>query len=524
MGYVFSPKDPQCVAGSRVALLAQLLTWAEDPDSAHAFWLSGMAGTGKTAVSRTLCHQLLKRSLLGGSFFCSIKVQDRSDVRNIIPSLARTLADRHPAFGDALADVLESGTAPLVEEMKLSEQYDYLILQPAEAAFRDLEKNIILCSDALDECRDASSLKEFLDTILSKKPGGRLKFFFTSRPEITIKRGVEAPSHSLHRQSLRLHDIEKDIVRADIRLYINHELSKIPELQEEYEGCWPPPEVEKIVERADALFIVAATIVREIGETGDHVARLKECGHTLGPEQSGIDSLYRAILDKALDRLRPQEVKDVHSCLSLLVATRRPLSLTEYEALLDRPASAIRAAFKSLHSVVEVPTDKGDNRAISIYHASFVDFLTGYSTSATETSAGDMRLPAWAVNRREAHSLAFEQCLTLMDSDDHNKGLYFGVSRARTSYQSNEDQQLPRLCSDLAYACTSWGNHILDGLPVSDSSQERIKVFIETKGLYWLEALSAERSVGYSNILWEVSKVHLLISQSEHMLIHWTSA
>lgn len=511
MGYGLSPDDPQCVAGSRVALVARLLAWAEDPASVHAFWLSGMAGTGKTAVSRTLCHQLSNRGLLGASFFCSIKVQNLSDVRNIIPSLAKRLAERYTEFGNALADILESGTTKLVDEMTLSEQYSFLILQPAEMVFRDLDKNIILCADALDECRAPAALKEFLDTILLKKPAARLKFFFTSRPEVAIKQQVESSSHVSHRTSLRLHDIEKDIVRSDIKLYVNHELSQICELRDEYGGNWPPPEVDQIVERADNLFIVAATIVRDIGEAGDPVTRLQACGSTMGPEQRGIDSLYQSILQKALEKLRPQEEKNLHLCLSLLVAARRPLSLPEYEALLDRPASAIRAAFKALHSVVDIPTNKDDNRAVSIYHASFVDFLTGYSTTSSETTAGVAR-PPWAVDRRAAHSMAFERCLTLMESDDPKKGLYFGVSGALTSYQSNEDQNLPWLRSDLAYACMAWGNHAVDGtLPIPDGLQRRVGEFLKAKGLFWLEALSAERNVGYSNILWNVSKVRSLL-------------
>lgn len=359
----------------------------------------------------------------------------------------------------------------------------------------------------MDECKATAALKEFLNTILLKKPGGHLKFFFTSRPEVLIRREVEASYHSSHLQPLRLHDIEKDIVRADIQLYVNQELSKIPELQDEYRECWPPPEVEKIVERSDALFIVAATIVRYIGsQRGEPIARLLACGSSLAPKLCGVDQLYQKILEEAVLDLEPQEKEDLHSCLSLLVAARRPLSLADYAALIDRPVRTISAAFRSLHSVVEIPTNKEDNRSISIYHASFVDFLTGYPIAS---NTGNDR-PQWAVNRREAHSLVLRQCLVLMNSDDRKKGLHFGISGAVTSYRNNDDQLHElKLRSDLAYACTSWGNHVLAAVPVSNSTQETITTFLKAKGLYWLEALSAERSVEYSNILWKVSKVQL---------------
>ncbi|RXW11781.1 hypothetical protein EST38_g14074 [Candolleomyces aberdarensis] len=59
-----------CTPGSRISLLAMLLVWAKDLRSPHLFWLSGLAGTGKTTVSKTFCSQLNNRGLLGASFFC----------------------------------------------------------------------------------------------------------------------------------------------------------------------------------------------------------------------------------------------------------------------------------------------------------------------------------------------------------------------------------------------------------------------------------------------------------------------
>ncbi|KAJ3522450.1 hypothetical protein NMY22_g11886 [Coprinellus aureogranulatus] len=430
-GFEFGNKGQrgQCVPGSRVALLAQLLAWAESKDSNHAFWLDGIAGTGKTAVAETLCSQLSDRGLLGASFFCSIKVQDLSDVHHIIPSLAKTLAATHPTFGDALSNILESQSKNPIGQMTLAQQYDLLILRPAAVAFKDYDKNIILCADALDECRNTTALKDFLESILSKKPAAPIKIFFTSRPELTIKREVEHSTHSSH--MLRLHDIEEDIVRADIELYVSQQLKKVPELKDEYGNSWPPPEVEKIVEQSDGLFIVAATIVRDIcSETGNPVERLRARGRV--PKLSGIYELYWQVMERAIVGLELPEKKDLRACLSLLVVALRPLSLGEYAVLLGRPVSTIQATFKMLHSVVQFPTNRDNGMPISIHHASFVDFLT---------------LPGPAT-RTPGNVNASPLCLRM---------------------------------------------HIM-GEPCT------------WKGLYWLEALSVVNKVGYSSILWELSR------------------
>ncbi|KAJ3523765.1 hypothetical protein NMY22_g11294 [Coprinellus aureogranulatus] len=448
-----------------------------------------MAGTGKTAVSETLCVQLSNRGLLGASFFCSIKVEDLRDVYHIIPSLAKTLAAKYSIFGDALANILQSLDKDPVQQLELSEQYDLLILRPAKAAFEDRDTNIVLCVDALDECKTIAALKEFLKWILSKSPD--------------IKREVELLAPSSHRQTLRLHEIGKDIVSADIALYVSQELKKVPELWDEYGDNWPPQEVEKIVEQSDSLFIVAATMVREIcSENGDPVERLHACSRA--PKLFGVYELYGGILGRAVLGLQPREQQDLCSCLSLLVVALRPLSLAEYATFLGRPVRAIQVAFKKLHSVLQLPATKDDDGPVSIHHASFADFLT--NEAAKPQSSGHVDASSLLlINRQVAHSIAFERCLRLMN--DPEQGVYLGVSGAVTSYRSNGEQAVKlALRSDLAYACTSWGNHALGGLPLSDSLQAMTRNFLEEKGLFWLEALSAEKKVGYSSILWELSR------------------
>lgn len=364
----------------------------------------------------------------------------------------------------------------------------------------------MLCVDGVDRC--GHTLEYFLDAVLLKKPLGPLKILFTSRPAVFARRQVNSPL--AHPELLRLHDIEQDISRADIQLYVGHELCKIPELQEKYGDSWPPPEVERIVEHSDGLFIVATTIVGHISNSrGDPVERFRSSnGIRL---VAGDDQHYQKILDEAMSNLKPWEKEDMCSCLSLLVVAQRPLSIVEYAALLCRPVRDIDVLFRSLHPAVEVPTTDDDNQLVPVYLPYFVDFLTG--RTAVATSIAEDTSARRAVDKREAHTTALERCLLLMDSDDPKRGVHFGVSGALTSYHSNDDQpQKLRLRSDLAYACTSWGNHALKGMPLSEKLQASVKTFLEAKGLYWLEALSAEKNVGYSGILWEISKVGYLVS------------
>ncbi|RXW13412.1 hypothetical protein EST38_g12441, partial [Candolleomyces aberdarensis] len=279
-----------CIPGSRVSLLSLLLVWATDLSSPHLFWLSGLAGTGKTTVSRTFCSQLNNRGLLGASFFCTFKESDKMDVYLIIPTLARILAERRPQFGDALEEILESDdSCRNPTEMELKDQYLKLILLPAEKAFA-ADELLVLGVDALDECNDQDAVGEFIEAIVSRKPTIALKFFLTSRPEVALRESFE--SSTCHGW-LRLHDIEADIVRADILLYLNDRFKSNSRVYNHYRANWPPPEIQTIANVSGTLFIIAATMVSYVATySGDRLKRFQELGQPSANVQlSGIEAL-----------------------------------------------------------------------------------------------------------------------------------------------------------------------------------------------------------------------------------------
>ncbi|KAJ2923405.1 hypothetical protein H1R20_g13687, partial [Candolleomyces eurysporus] len=476
-----------CTPGSRISLLAMLLVWAKDLHSPHLFWLSGLAGTGKTTVSKTFCSQLNNRGLLGASFFCTLKELNKKNVYLIIPTLARILAEERPKFGDALEKILESDRACRnPTKMDLNEQYTRLILQPAERTFA-ADELLVLGIDALDECENKDAVRLFIAAILSQKPTIPLKFFLTSRPEISLR---ESFGTSTHHGWLRLHDIEANIVKADILLYLHSQFKCISRVYNYYQekSNWPPPEIQAIADASGTLFIIAATIVTYVATcSGNSLDRFQELGKPPPKELdkpspnvqlAGIESLYNKILDEAFEDLEQKEADMIHSCLLLLVTAQRPVSVNDYAKLLSTNTLAIREAFKSLHSVVQFPDEGLDNALISIFHASFVDHLT------SEKHQGKK----WAVDRAAAHSATAEACFALM-----NSMLCFGISGAKNSYQSNENQPDPlELASELAYACTAWGNHVLKaGVP--EPLQKQMLEFVKTqKILYWVEALKGK--------------------------------
>ena len=54
---------------SQVALRQEIIRWADDQQGHCIFWLNGMAGTGKSTISRTVAQSFADNGDLGVSFF-----------------------------------------------------------------------------------------------------------------------------------------------------------------------------------------------------------------------------------------------------------------------------------------------------------------------------------------------------------------------------------------------------------------------------------------------------------------------
>ena len=60
-------------------MLDKIDSWAKDFTQSPVFWLSGLAGTGKSTIAQTVSERIFADGQLGASFFCSRDFEDRSD-------------------------------------------------------------------------------------------------------------------------------------------------------------------------------------------------------------------------------------------------------------------------------------------------------------------------------------------------------------------------------------------------------------------------------------------------------------
>lgn len=79
--------EVQCLQGTRTELLQQIMEWAMSASQKSIFWLNGMAGTGKSTISRTVARSLKDRNHLGANFFFKRGEGDRG--KEVLPDISK---------------------------------------------------------------------------------------------------------------------------------------------------------------------------------------------------------------------------------------------------------------------------------------------------------------------------------------------------------------------------------------------------------------------------------------------------
>ena len=157
-----------CMAGTRVKILADLEAWATDDLSSKVYWLVGMAGTGKSTISQTLCEILDGKNMLGASFFCSRGSENARNARLIVPTIAHSLASTLPCIKSEVVKAIKND--PKLAEptyINLVDQFNKLIHDPIQVSVGNAVKTYkIIVIDAVDECTDIRLVSSLIQLIL----------------------------------------------------------------------------------------------------------------------------------------------------------------------------------------------------------------------------------------------------------------------------------------------------------------------------------------------------------------------
>jgi hypothetical protein len=482
-----------CLEGTRVQLLDDIAKWMADTNGKTVYWLTGVAGTGKSTVAKSVVDMASKEKYLVVTFFFSHTSADRRDYRKVVPSLAYQLArdvrlrSHIVAAIDSDNDIAISGTA--IQTKKL-------LLDGLRALSSLPEHRIIIVLDALDECQKDSNhihggdLIPILLTGLKDIPF--VKVFLTSRPEPSIERMFKRKDLQGVTSTLALHrDIEKGMVRADIARYFDHELSKLRDAIPHSPVFPSETDMRLLVERADTLFIYARTVVEYIsdpvGQPDRRLAALMQAKPGLSSQKYGnLDGLYTHILLQANNPSSPSDSvdDDLRSTLVALVLSQQPLTADGLAVIAGIEQDMCHECLRRIFALLDYQHEADE--PVRVMHLSFPDFLS----DPRRCSA----LPGYVVDIAVDHLRIVEHCLKEM-----NDRLRYDICRIEdpslfnTEVVDLESRRKKYIAESLQYACCFWILHWLEHIRTA-GSQARIptglEAFCAQHLLHWIEVLS----------------------------------
>ncbi|KAF7977376.1 hypothetical protein HWV62_3981 [Athelia sp. TMB] len=424
-----------CFNGTRKEVISALMRWKNDINARPMCLLSGSAGRGKSVVSKSVADSCASDKTLAASFFFLRRAGKRGIFRHFITTLAFQLSTFIPEIKDLVARALRED--PSIPTQTLADQLQKLIFGPLAAlsAEKVSGRIFLIVVDALDECHEKETVKEFVGILTSACSSRRLplRWLFTSRWEEHIRQTFLNPSTraQTHAVELESFDAEEDIklfLRARFAIIFEENRQLLCGIQEP----WPSAEdLEDLVEKSSGLFIFASTLANFVGKgKGPPDRRLKsvlQMNH-----DHGLDQLYEEILRNATEFVCFRQV------LSTLMLAYEELSIDVLVSILPLDAQDVIYALISIQSIIRIPSV--NNEPIRLFHLSLRDFLLNKDRS------GDL-----SIDHSLSHGTFATNCMRLL----HEKW----------------DRRYP---TDAAhrYAIEYWPRHLEDSHTVSGVSSE----------------------------------------------------
>ncbi|KAM0438507.1 hypothetical protein ACHAPT_001256 [Fusarium lateritium] len=489
--------DPMCLPKTRVELRQQITTWAEDPGSDTIFWLKGMAGTGKSTISRTIAHSFSQKKLLGASFFFKRGERDRGNASRLFTTIAVQLITRLPEIGPLVIKAIEREQS--LPSSFIKEQFEKLILDPLHELNSNQQQStrvLVFVIDALDECDRVADAQLIIGILARLKSLTviKLKAFVTSRPELLIRLGFSDIQGEYG--DLVLHEIPKPVIERDISEFLRYQLEKArgeynsqSDPKDQLGPGWPSTQAtDALIQMAIPLFIFAATICRFIQDPlYDPVTQLdkvlKYKSSAQDSELQKLDTTYRPILDQLLEgrtgRARDETLKNFRDVVGAIVLLAEPLSISTLSCLIGIPERAINGILRPLHSVLSIPLSRQE--PVRTLHLSFHDFLVD-----REMHESDL---FW-IDEQQMHSRIATKCLDVLCSGEHLKQDICDLGWPGTRRQDIDQRDINlRLPDQVRYACLYWTHHLkASGLLINDSHPSFS--FLNDYFPFWLEALA----------------------------------
>ena len=491
----FGDVQGRCLDGTRTEILDTIMRWtlhADPPDgeeqfgkvprlSARVLWLCGVAGSGKSRISRSIATRLQELQRLGSLYCCDYRNRATLNPETLFSTIAQHLASHDPLRRQHLLAAIKDDKA--IRTTKICrQQYQHFIVQPSTDL--PIVGDTVIVIDAFDEIGDIEDRAVALD-ILSRHahelPPG-LRIVVTSRFEDDIQEALQSPK-AVGVDFMLMEDIPTDLTARDISHYVHDKLGNIRDLE--------PADLNQLAMAAGDSFQWASTACRYIRNNRDRrgMQGPKDRLPLFLASNQGLDELYTRILDEHFGEDSAEALVKLKLILGLILRAEEPISLRTVSELISQtssgPTPSTNLHLHDLQRIVRhlasllVNTHDID-QAISPLHTSFADFLQDVK-----------RHHKYLIDIEEANRRLGLGCLDIMERE-----LRFNICQIPTSYKANKDiENLETLVKKyisphLRYASRFWAQHLSYLTDVDDVISSKLRDMLSTRFLEWLEVMS----------------------------------
>ncbi|KDQ08609.1 hypothetical protein BOTBODRAFT_191626 [Botryobasidium botryosum FD-172 SS1] len=476
--------DPEsgCLSDTREVLVEEIMDWirgASASGNAEILCLTGVAGSGKTAIAHTVAQRCHKEGILASSFFFNREFEERSRPDKLLSTIARDLA-RYPDISGHLISALEADQS--LATASLSRQFTPLIVEPCRRHTFNNPAVVIL--DALDEINNPPGVLKILRDDFPKLPRA-FRLFATSRDILEIDFYLSRSAH------VRMRTIDLDAVfnLDDLCTYIHWRCGDIAE-KLGLEPSWPGRVLEDmLISKAQGLFQWAVAVFQALECAYDPTAVLEallaglQTG--LSPEAK-VDEIYSKVL-QAYRWGDPGFKRDYGLVMGAILAAKSPLSVSALQTIHPRVPniSKLLSRLGALLTGWRYPSQR-----VQILHLSLRDFLTARASDSA---------PFYIHEKDHSQRLGLF-CLAFLSEN-------LTPNTPGVGYLESDSPGIPtisknQISEELWYTCEFWTAHILEfEAPTPTELVELLRSFLSTRLISWLEvSTSVDTFKGFQHV------------------------
>jgi hypothetical protein len=445
-------------------------------EKGQLLWIKGDPGKGKTMLLCGIIDELKKlagKTSLLSYFFCQATDSRINNAKAILRGLVYMLVRQQPSLISHVRERYDHAGKDLFEDANACVALTDILTD----MLKDISMtNTYLIVDGLDECvEDLSKLLQFITKQSSVHP--RVKWIISSRNWQSIEEDLNE-ADDLERLSLELN---KESVSAAVNTFIEQKVSQLAR-RKKYTDKTRNAVQEYLESNANGTFLWAALVCKNIMDVGRYDVEREV---KLFPPD--LDSVYERMMKQIDESKHAERSKQI---LALVATVYLPLTLKELSALAESLKDVT-----DLDSIQEIISFCGSFLAVrenTVYfvHQSAKDFLKEKSFNNVFPSG----IEAVHLN---ILSKSLEELSRSLKRDIYELGAP-GFSIEKITWLDTDEAPL----ATSRYSCVFWIDHLCDlSLTFLTShgfvleKEGIVHAFLKTKFLYWLEALSHNKSM-----------------------------